>query len=72
MASSKFIKTSNLKVLKLNGIPFDHILTLHTKQSFNYNVFVNGTVTVKEPLVIKGVVNGLDLKRERNNTVMVD
>lgn len=47
------------------------IFTLKTNQSFNHNIKVEGSVEAREPVIVKGYVNGLQLEQERENTVMV-
>lgn len=47
------------------------IFTLKTNQSFNHNIKVEGSVEAREPVIVKGLVNGLRLEHERENTVMV-
>lgn len=71
MTESRFIQASNIKVGTINGIPFNNLFTLHTNQSFDYNIVVEGAVNVKNPMIVNGPVNQINLRNERDNTVMV-
>jgi hypothetical protein len=65
------LKVPNLVIKRLNNIPFNHIITLHTNQTFNHEIKVEGTVYVKGHLTLHEKVNGRNLTFERLNTVMV-
>lgn len=61
---------SNLNTKHLNDIPVDELLTLNTKQEFSRDVkleYVESTV----PIETNGLVSGLFLPNERQNTLMV-
>lgn len=69
--NSSALRDSNLSADFINGFPLSDLFTLHTKQTFKHGIKINGTVAVKEPLIIHGHVNGLNLQHEFENTVMV-
>lgn len=55
----------------INGVPISSIFTLKTNQTFNHEIKILGCLSVKEPLIVRGLVNGIVLEHERENTVMV-
>lgn len=72
MTESRFIQASNIKVKAINGVAFNNFFTLHTNQTFDYNIVVEGAINVKNPMIVNGHVNQINLRSERDNTVMVD
>ncbi|CAG9800989.1 unnamed protein product [Chironomus riparius] len=71
ITESRFIQASNLKVKAINGVPFNNFFTLHTNQTFDYNIVVEGAVNVTNPMIVNGLVNQINLRTERDNTVML-
>lgn len=68
---SSALRSSNLTTKFLNGIPFASIFTLRTNQTFDHAIKVEGSVNVKQPMIVHEQVNGRSLAHERDNTVMV-
>ncbi|CAO1413813.1 unnamed protein product [Diamesa serratosioi] len=64
----KFI-APNLWTKYLNGKPMKDLLTLHTDQMFHRNVTVDNIV-VNNQVIVRGLVNNLNLVHEKMNTVM--
>lgn len=69
MADSSLVNAKNLKVLRVNGISFDSFLTLHTNQTINHEINIDETEA--KVFIVNQYVNQMDLKSERENTVMV-
>ncbi|XP_052863555.1 uncharacterized protein LOC128270189 [Anopheles cruzii] len=59
----------NLNAAYINGLPTKELITLHTEQTIEHPVYVR-EIIVNHPLNVAGLVNGRDLRTERQNTVM--
>uniref|UniRef100_A0A182QZX3 VWFD domain-containing protein n=1 Tax=Anopheles farauti TaxID=69004 RepID=A0A182QZX3_9DIPT len=63
------LKCDHLVATYVNGQPTSELITLHTEQTIEQPIFVK-QIVVQNPLQVEGVVNGRDLRVERENTVM--
>lgn len=64
------VEAANINTKYLNGFPMDDILTLNTPQNFSRPVRF-GEVYSSGHFITNGLVSGYDLKKERENTLMV-
>ncbi|XP_035891221.1 uncharacterized protein LOC118502757 [Anopheles stephensi] len=62
-------KCDHLAATHINGVPTSALITLHTEQTIEHPVYVK-QIVVQHPLQVEGLVNGRDLRVERQNTVM--
>uniref|UniRef100_A0A182JQ76 VWFD domain-containing protein n=1 Tax=Anopheles christyi TaxID=43041 RepID=A0A182JQ76_9DIPT len=62
-------KCDNLVATSINGLPTSGLITLHTEQTIEQPVYVK-QIFIHHPLQVEGLVNGRDLRAERQNTVM--
>uniref|UniRef100_A0A182NL59 VWFD domain-containing protein n=1 Tax=Anopheles dirus TaxID=7168 RepID=A0A182NL59_9DIPT len=62
-------KCDHLVATYINGQPTSELITLHTEQTIEQPIFVK-QIVVQNPLQVDGLVNGRDLRVERENTVM--
>uniref|UniRef100_A0A182VQM2 VWFD domain-containing protein n=1 Tax=Anopheles minimus TaxID=112268 RepID=A0A182VQM2_9DIPT len=62
-------KCDHLMATQINGLPTSALITLHTEQTIEHPVYVK-QIVVHHPLQVEGLVNGRDLRFERQNTVM--
>ncbi|ETN58016.1 hypothetical protein AND_010397 [Anopheles darlingi] len=53
----------------INGVDTSELITLHTEQTIERPVYLK-EIILHSPLQVKGLVNGRDLRVERQNTVM--
>lgn len=67
--SGSFI-ASNVQNLFLNGFNMAEVITKHTQQNIT-GVQYMSRVHSNAPIIVSGLVNGVDLRYERENTVMV-
>lgn len=61
---------TNINTRYINGFPVDEILTLKTPQNFSRPVKFDD-VYASVPILTNGLVSGYDLRKERENTLMV-
>uniref|UniRef100_A0A182P5R9 Uncharacterized protein n=1 Tax=Anopheles epiroticus TaxID=199890 RepID=A0A182P5R9_9DIPT len=59
----------HLEATTINGLPTSGLITLHTEQTIEQPMFVK-QIVIQHPLKVEGLVNGRDLRLERENTVM--
>lgn len=64
------VLAENIQATFANGIAVERMITLHTEQSFNGTTRF-GTVVTSGNVPVDGLVNGVDLRREYANTLMV-
>ncbi|KFB39568.1 AGAP003290-PA-like protein [Anopheles sinensis] len=62
-------KCDSLNATFINNQPLNELITLHTEQTIDRPVYVK-QIVVQHPVQVEGVVNGRDLRVERQNTVM--
>lgn len=48
----------------------EHVITLHTSQNLDSNLALQ-ELHITKPIHVGGLVNGVNLKQERENTLMV-
>ncbi|XP_053670226.1 uncharacterized protein LOC128720574 [Anopheles nili] len=62
-------KCDHLTATYINGQKTSDLITLHTEQTIDHPIYVN-QIVVSHPLEVQSLVNGRDLRVERQNTVM--
>lgn len=63
-------KASNIQNILLNGLNMTEVITRHTEQNLTGVQYMSSVIS-NAPIVVSGLVNGVDLRLERENTVMV-
>lgn len=64
------VRAENVRATFVNGCAAERMVTLNTEQRFNGTTRF-GTVVTSGPVPVDGLVNGVDLRQEYANTLMV-
>lgn len=65
------IEVTNIYTKSINDSPMDQILTLNTPQNFSRSVQFGDVYSTMHIVATNGLVSGYDLRKERENTLMV-